>query len=103
MTLFYSRLTNHQPLALALELVDLDGFEEVLHGVCKNRFRDISKAAREVSERHDRAIDIAIVTSEEEIHVLVVCNDSLIDRPIWRIRRTSSVEGLRCTPAGCRC
>jgi hypothetical protein len=93
------RLTDHQPLALALELVDLNSLEEVLHGIAENRLRDIPKAAREIFKWHDRAIDVAIVASEEEVHVFVVCDDSLINGTVWCASCTSSVERLCCTPA----
>jgi hypothetical protein len=93
------RLTDHQPLALALELIDLDSLKEILCLSAKNRFRDVSKAAREISNWHNRAIDVAIVTSEEEEHVVVVCNDSLVNGTIRGAGRTSSVERLCCTPA----
>jgi len=68
-------LDNHQPLLLALELVDLHGFEEVGGAGGQDGFGGVAEAAGEGVDGHDGAVDGAVVAGEEEVHVIFVADD----------------------------
>lgn len=90
---------NHQPLLLALELVDLNGFVEILGCVLQYRLCGVSKAAGEVFDGYVCAVDATVVAGEEEEHVFVVGNDCRIN---WAVRSASyaaSEERISLTPA----
>jgi hypothetical protein len=59
---------------LACDLVDLDGFEEVVGGVLHDDGGLRAEAAGEVSDGHAGAVDAAVVAGEEQVHVLAVAD-----------------------------
>lgn len=73
------RLDDHEVLVLALESVDLDGLEELLGSVRHDGLVGGAEAAGEVADGHRGAVDAAVVTAEEQVHVLAVADDGLVD------------------------
>jgi len=92
-------LDQHEVLVLALEGVDLDGLEEVVGRGAHDDGRGAAKAAGEVADGHAGAVDLAVVSGEEEVHVLTVTNEGLVDRAGARARNGAREEGLRGAPA----
>lgn len=88
-------LDEHQILVLTLDSIDLDGFEQVLGSVAHDDGRGGAEVAGEVTDGHAGAIDFAIVSCEEEIHVLGVTNDCLVDGTSARARNFAREERLR--------
>ena len=72
-------LDDHEVLVLAADVVDLDGLEEVVGGVAHNNGGGGAEAAGELVDGHTGAVDLAIVSCEEQVHVLVVTDECLID------------------------
>lgn len=72
-------LDDHEVLLLALDLVHLHSFEKIVGGVAKNLRCLAAKAGREVANGHGSAVDFAVVTGKEEVHVLAVTNECLVD------------------------
>lgn len=91
-------LDDHEVTA-TLDSVDLDGLEEVLGGVAHDDGGGSAEVAREVGLGHAGAVDLAVVTSEEEVHVLAVTNDSLVNSTSAAARDLASEERLSGTPA----
>jgi hypothetical protein len=73
------RLDDHEVLALALHRVHLYGLEQVVGRVTQDDGRCRTKAAREIADGHASAVDVAVVTSEEEVHVRAVADEGLVD------------------------
>ena len=72
-------LDDHEVLVETGEGVDLDSLEEVGLGVAHDDGGGAAKAAREVVQGHRGAVDLAVVTAEEQVHVLAVTDQGLID------------------------
>ena len=70
---------DHEVGVLALDGVDLDGFEEVVGGVAQDDGGRSAEAAGEVTDGHAGAVDLAVVAGEEEVHVCAVADDGLVD------------------------
>ena len=87
-------LDDHEVLVQALESVDLDGLEDSLGGVA-NDGSSLREVAREVAERHAGAVDLAVVTAEEQVDVIAVSNDGLIDGTSARLRLRESARVQR--------
>ncbi|CAM5664920.1 hypothetical protein SGRIM128S_07344 [Streptomyces griseomycini] len=73
------RLDDHEVAVLALQLVDLRGFEQVVRRVAHDHRRGRAEAAREVPDRHAGTVDLAVVAGEEQVHVRAVTDERLVD------------------------
>jgi hypothetical protein len=91
-------LDDHEVLVLALNGVDLDGFEEVAGAVGHDDRAGRSEAAGEVADGHASAVDLAVVTSEEEVHVRAVADERLVDRACARAGDRAGEQSLRSAP-----
>ncbi|KAI6766029.1 hypothetical protein HG530_007099 [Fusarium avenaceum] len=85
---------------LAVEAVgDLDGLEEVLLGVRHDDLRGGAEAAGEVANGHAGAVDLAVITAEEQVHVLAVSNDGLVNGASAGVGDVAGEESLGSRPA----
>jgi hypothetical protein len=89
---------DHEVFLLALEGVDLHGFEEVVCAVRHHGYVVGSKAAREVADGHAGAVDFAVVAAEKQVHVLAVGDERLVDRPCAGARDAAREQRLRGRP-----
>lgn len=96
-----NRLDDHEihGSALALDGVDLDGFEEVVLGAVKDDRGLVPEAAGEVANGHARAVDAAVVSGEEEVHVGAVADERLVDGARVGVGDAAGPERLRRRPA----
>jgi hypothetical protein len=92
-------LDQHEILVLALKGVDLYGLEEVVLGVGHDDSGCGTEVTGEVANGHRSTVDLAVVASEEEIHVLAVTDDSLVDRSGVRSSDLSGEKGLCRSPS----
>lgn len=92
-------LDDHEVLVEAGEGVDLDSLEEVGLGVAHDDGGGGSEAAREVANGHRGAVDLAVVTAEEQVHVLAVTDHGLIDRAGTAAGDGSGEERLDSSPS----
>jgi len=74
--------------------VDLDSLEQVVGRVTQDGGVTGTEAAGEVANGHAGAVDLAVITAEEEVHVLAVSNDGLVDNAGVRARDASGEERL---------
>lgn len=75
-------LDDHEVLGVAgaaLHGVDLHGLEQVVGGVGQHGLVVGPKAAGEVADGHAGAVDLAIVSGKEQVHVGAVADDGLVD------------------------
>lgn len=72
-------LDDHEILVGARDGVDLNGLKQVVGRIAHDHRRGRAKVAGEVSNRHARPVDFAIVSCEEQVHVGAVANDRLVD------------------------
>jgi len=94
-------LDNHEVLLVgsSLDGVDLHGLEEVLGSVAHDDGRGGAEAARELADGHASAVDLAVVASKEQVHVLAVTDDSLVDGASAGAGNLSREERLGNAPA----
>lgn len=71
-------LDDHEVLVQALESVNLDGLEDPLGSVADDG-GSLGEVAGEAAKGHAGAVDLAVVTAEEEVDVLAVGNDGLVN------------------------
>ena len=95
------RFNNHEVLVLAFQRVDLNCFKEVVLGSAKDNGGCSTEVAREVANGHAGAVDLAIVSCKEQIHVLAVTNNGLVNGAGVRSGYLSSEEWLRSGPTVC--
>jgi hypothetical protein len=96
-----NRLDNHQVFVLALHGVDLHGFEQVVGRVAHDHGRRRAEITWEVADGHAGAVDLAVVTGKEQVHVRGVANEGLVDGAGARAGDTAAEERLRAGPAIC--
>ena len=77
----------------------MHGFEEVVGGVAHDHCRCGTEVAREVSDGHAGAVDLAIVACKEEVHVRAVADDCLVDCTGGGARDRAREEWLCCSPS----
>lgn len=92
-------LDDHEVSVLVFELVDLDGFEELLLGIGQDDGGGRAEVAREVVQRHAGAVDLAVVSCEEQVHVPAVTDEGLIDGTGVRAGNGPGEERLRSGPS----
>ena len=92
-------LDHHEVLVEASKSVDLDSLEEVVGGVAHDDCGLGAEASREVAQRHAGAVDLAVVTGEEQVHVLAVGNERLVNRSGAAAGDLAREERLGGTPA----
>lgn len=92
-------LDDHEVLGLALEGVNLDGFEEVVCGVAHDDGGGGSEAAGEAADGHAGAVDFAVVSGEEQVHVLAVADDGLVNGSGAGAGDRAAEQGLSGRPA----
>jgi hypothetical protein len=96
-TLGSHSLNDHEVLVLALEGVDLHGLEEVVGGVGQDGGGG-REVAGEVALRHAGTVDLAVVASEEEVHVLAVADERLVNGTSVGARDGARVQWLSRRP-----
>ena len=92
-------LNNHEVLVLTLEGVDLDGLEQVVGGVAHDNGGSSSEVAGERANGHLTAVDLTIVTGEEQVHVLAVTDNGLVNGSGGRSGDLAREQRLRSRPA----
>jgi hypothetical protein len=94
-------LDDHEVLGggSALDGVDLDSLEEVVPGVAHDDGGGSAKVAGEVANGHAGAVDLAVVTCEEQVHVLVVTDDGLVNGTSVGTGDLAGEKGLSRTPS----
>lgn len=78
-TLGSDGLDDHEISVLTLDGVNFDSLEKVVGGVGHDDGECGTEAAWEVSNGHAGAVDSAVVSAEEEIHVGAITDECLID------------------------
>lgn len=80
---FRSHSLDHHKIFLVarstLDCVDLNTFEQVRLRVTEDSGIVGAEIAGEISDRHASAIDLSVITAEEEVHVFVITNDLLVN------------------------
>jgi len=94
-------LDDHEVLlgGSALDGVDLDSLEEVVLGVAHDDGGGSAEVAGEVALGHAGAVDLAVVTGEEQVHVGTVTDQGLVNGTSAGAGDGSREEGLGRTPA----
>jgi hypothetical protein len=92
-------LDDHEVLVLALDGVDLNSLEEVVDGVGHDDLAAGAEAAGEVANGHAGSVDLAVVTSEEQVHVLAVTDNSLVNGTSLGVGDVAGEERLGLRPA----
>lgn len=92
-------LDDHEVLVESSKGVDLDGLEEVVDGVAHDNRGRGAEVSWEVAQRHAGSVDLAIVTGEEQVHVLAVGNERLVNRSGAAAGDLAREERLGRTPA----
>lgn len=74
-------LNDHEVLGggSSLDGVDLDSLEEVVGAVAHDDGGGGAEVAWEVANGHAGTVDLAVVTREEQVHVLVVTDNGLVN------------------------
>jgi len=93
-TLRPNGLDYHQVLVLALYLVHLDSLEQVVGRVGQDDGRRTTEAAREVANRHAGSVNLAVVSSEEQVHVRAVSDQRLVNGTSARAGDGACEQGL---------
>ncbi len=95
------RLDEHEVLGGALpgHGVHLHGLEDVVGSAAEDDGGGCAEVAREVTNGHACAVDLAVVAREEEVHVGAVADDGLVDHAGAGVRDGAGEERLRGRPA----
>ena len=80
---------------LASNCVYLNCFKQLSLRFAEHDFRSGAEVSREIADRHAGAVDLAIITGEEEVHVFAVSDQALIDGTVDRARDLAREQGLR--------
>lgn len=76
-------------------ILTLDCLKKIVGIGAHDGFSGGTEVAWEVPDGHAGAVDHAVVTGEEEVHIFAVADEGLINGPSARVGETARVEGLR--------